>query len=912
MKRFIFLFISLFMASANAAEVTNLRCQGESATLGVDERNPRLSWQISGAEHDLKQQAYQILVARSRDDLDKEKLVWDTGKVASDQSIHLSYAGQELESRGQYFWKVKVWTHHQDAPLESPVARWEMGLLNESDWTASWISAPRVHNWREFINERRKRWEEQGIGEPKQTDPAPYLRKDFEVDREIAEARVYVTGLGYYELFLNGRKVGDHVLDPAFTRYDKRVLYEVYDLTEALESGTNVLAANLGDGWYNMHSLATWGFDKAVWRQSPTLLCQLEITYTDGSRKTVVSDDSWLSHPSPTVFTSILQGETYDARLEIKDWATAKAATATWIPAREVPGPAGVLRSQSMPPIRVTSELKPVEITEPKPGVYVVDFGRNIAGRVKISLTDTRKGDKLTLKYAEKLDQDGLCDQTEMERHMRQSRFQFDEYICAGRLSETWHPRFTYHGFQYVEVRGLKNKSDLEDFRAQVLHTDFESAGEFTSSSGLLNRIQEITLNAFVGNYHGYPTDCPHREKNGWTGDAHLAAHTGLLNYDSAAAYAKWIQDILEDQDEMGQISCIVPTAGWGRFWGNGLAWDSAFILIPWYAYLYTGDTEILERNYDGFRKYFAFVEKHKSSNWITNFGLGDWSPPHTKSSGQVNTPADLTSTSYFYHNAVLLSKMAAILGKPEDEAFFKDRADKIREAFLRTFFKEGVLGNGSQTSYASSLYHGLIPGEQQPDVLASLLGEIEAKGGHLDTGILGTKHLMRVLSDSGRSDVAYAIASKTTFPSWGYMVEQGASTLWERWDGLDSRNHIMFGDISAWFYEYLAGIQPDEKAPGFKHFFVKPFLPDTLDSVKASHRSPYGLIESSWEQDKESVAFSITVPHNSSATFVHPFDPSAAVTLNGRELAKEDKGSGTGLRLVSGTHRIVIRKQQK
>lgn len=909
MKPLCSLCMLLLMASSNAAEVKNLRCRRDSAPLGVDERNPRLSWQLSGSKHDLKQLAYQILVARSRDDLEKGILAWDTGRIASHQSIHHPYAGQELESRGQYFWKVRVWTNQQDKPLVSPVARWEMGLLNKSDWSASWISAPRVHDWRRFIADRRARWQDEGIGQPRQTDPAPYLRKGFEVGREVAKARVYVTGLGYYELFLNGRKVGGHVLDPAFTRYDKRVLYEVYDLTEELKAGANVLAANLGDGWYNMHSLATWGFDKAAWRQPPTLLCQLEMSYTDGTRETVVSDGSWLSHPSPTVFTSIRQGETYDARKELKGWATAEANLASWIPARLVPGPSGILRSQALPPIRVTSELKPSKITEPKPGVYVVDFGRNIAGRVKMSLTHTRKGDKLTLKHAEKLDKNGLCDQSELVRHMRQSRFELDEYICAGRPSETWHPRFTYHGFQYVEVHGLRNKSDLENFRAQVLHTDFATAGRFTSSSGLLNRIQEITLHAFVGNYHGYPTDCPHREKNGWTGDAHLAAQTGLLNFDSASAYAKWIQDILEDQDEMGQLSCIVPTAGWGRFWGNGLAWDNAFILIPWYTYIYTGDRTILERNYEGFKKYFAFVEKHKSHDWITNFGLGDWSPPHTENSGKVNTPSALTSTSCFYYDAVLLSKMAAILGKPEDEAFYQDRAGKIRDAFRGRFYKEGVLGNGSQTSYASALYHGLIPDGQQARVLARLLKEIEAKGGHLDTGILGTKYVMRCLSDSGRSDVAYAIATNTTFPSWGYMVKQGASTLWERWDGSDSRNHIMFGDISAWFYEYLAGIQPDEKSPGFKHFFVRPFLPTGLDRVKASHRSPYGLIESSWEQDQEAAEFTITVPPNSFATFVCPFDGFTAITLNGREFAGRGEGSGNRLALVSGVHRITIRK---
>ena len=897
----------LTLGILNALEVTDLRCERSVSPLDVDERNPLLSWQISSSKPDTKQLAYQIVVAKSRVDLRQGILMWDTGKIHSDESIWHAYSGPPLESRGQYFWKVRVWTNQQDRYLESPVANWEMGLLDTSDWIASWISAPRVHDWKRFVAERAARWKKEGIGQPRQTDPASYLRKNFSVARKVVKARVYVTGLGYYELFLNGRKVGNHVLDPAFTRYDKRVLYEDYDMTEELKQGVNVLAANLVDGWYNMHSLATWGFDKAAWRQPPTLLCQLEISYSDGTRETILSDDSWLSHPSPTVFTSIRQGETYDARKEVRGWANDQANLTSWVPARKVSGPIGRLRSQSLPPIRVIDELKPLKITEPKPGVYVLDFGRNIAGWVKIYLSQTQRGNKLSLKHAEKLDHNGLCDQADLEKHMRQSRFELDEYICAGRAIESWHPRFTYHGFQYVEVHGVRNKSDLENFRAQVLHTDFASAGRFTSSSELLNKVQEITLNAFVGNFHGYPTDCPHREKNGWTGDAHLAAQSGLLNYNSASSYAKWIQDILEDQDEKGQLSCIVPTAGWGRFGYNGLAWDSAFILIPWYTYVYTGEKRILERNYEGFKKYFDFVEKHKSNNWITNFGLGDWSPPHSKNSGKVNTPPVLTSTAYFFYNAVLLSKMAAILDKPDEESYYRERAAMIQDAFLQNFYKHGLVGNGSQTSYASALYHGLIPEGERSLVLAELLKAIERTGGHIDTGILGAKYLMRCLSEAGRSDVAYAIASKTSFPSWGYMVQQGASTLWERWDGLGSQNHIMFGDISAWFYEYLAGIQPDIENPGFKHFFVKPFLPHSLDSVCASHRSPYGLIESSWEQDELGVEFSVTVPANSSATFICPDKEFAAIRHNGQELEIQDQPSGYKLHLKSGEHSILL-----
>ncbi len=639
------------------------------------------------------------------------------------------------------------------------------------------------------------------------------------------------------------------MLDPAFTRYDRRALYAAYDVTGQLKTEFNAVAVLLGNGWYDMDAQAAWDFNKAAWRARPTLRCQLEVTFADGSVRTITSDETWRVAPSPITFNCIRQGETYDARREIAGWNTADVGDADWSLAKIGPGSKGTLSAQMMPPIKVMQTLKPAKVTEPKPGVYVFDLGQNIAGWARLKVSGPA-GAEVVVQYAERLSDDGTIDQKDIAVHTKSTPFQTDTYILKGEGTETWEPRFVYHGFQYVQVTGLPGKPDADAIQGRIVHTAFDQTGLFECSNDLFNKIQRCTLWAYVGNFHGYPTDCPHREKNGWTGDAHLAAELGLYNFDAAAAYTKWMTDLKDEQRDSGELPGIVPTAGWGYAWGNGPAWDSAYVLIPWYLYQYRDDTRILAEHYD-------------------RLGLGDWVPAKTE------TPAKVTSTGYYYRDALIVSKIAAMLGKTDDARHYADLAMRIRDAFNRAFFdpKTGLYAGGTPTAMSCALYHGLVPPAERQRVVDKLVEMIEKNDDHLDAGILGTKYLIDALTACDRADVVYKMATKTTYPSWGHWIEQGATTLWEQWDGGASRNHIMFGHISAWFYQALAGINLGPDTVGFKHIVIKPQLLGDVTWVRAEHESMYGTIKSAWDIKGDRFTLKVAVPTNTTATVYVPCD---------------------------------------
>jgi len=845
-------------------QVVDLRCEYLVDPVGIDVVQPRLSWKLESLWRGQKQTAYQILVAASEEMLNDGRAdLWDTGKVASDQSIHVVYAGKPLSSRTRCCWKVRIWDENDRASEFSEPAAWEMGLLTPQDWTAKWISTP-------------------GSDEDKAPRPAPMFRKGFVLSERPVSARVYICGLGYYELHLNGAKVGDHVLDPAFTRYDRRALYVTYDVTDRLRKGPNALGVILGNGWYNMHTRAVWDFDKAPWRDRPVVRCQLEVTLADGTKTVVATDASWRVSTGPIVFDSIRNGETYDARLENADWDAPEYNGADWPAAQIDAGPKGEIRAQMMPAIKVTGTLKPAKLTEPKPGVYVFDTGQNMTGWARLHVSGP-VGTQVIMRYGERLNPDGTLDQREIGQHIKTGKPQTDTYILKGKGSEVWEPRFAYYGFQYVEVTGLPGKPDLDTLEARVVHTAFDSAGTFECSNELFNRIQHNTLWSYVSNFFGYPTDCPHREKNGWTGDAHLAAEAGLYNFHSAPAYAKWMNDFKDEQRDSGELPGIVPTSGWGYQWGNGPAWDSAYVLIPWYLYEYQGNTRVIAEHYDRLKRYVDYLTG-KAKNHIVAIGLGDWVPAKTA------TPEKVTSTGYYYRDALIVSKIAALLGKAEDAKKYGDLAQSIREAFNKEFYdpKTGLYAGGTQTAMSCALYHGLVPGDQRQKVLDNLIAMIQKNGGHLDAGILGTKYLIDSLTAGGRADIVYTMATKTDYPSWGRWIAEGATTLWEQWDGNASRNHIMFGHISAWFYQVLGGIMPDSEAVGFKHFIIKPQLLGDVKWVRARHESMYGTIKSSWEIQADKFILKIVVPVNTTATVYVPSD-NQIVGTQGPDMIRTD-----------------------
>lgn len=709
--------------------------------------------------------------------------------------------------------------------------------------------------------------------------PAPMLRRVFSLDGPVRRARLSICGLGYAEVSLNGRKVGDHVLDPAYTDYAKRLLYVTHDVTEYLKTGKNALGVTLGTGWYDVHTLAVWNFDAAPWRHSPRMILRMDVELEDGRRVSVASDGEWKHATGPTVFDSIYEGETYDARREKPGWDTAGYDDSGWEPVRVLEAPKGALRAQMLPPMRVTETLKPVRVTEPRPGVYVYDLGVNIAGFPRLTI-EGPAGTTVTMKCGERLNADGTVDQREIavytvERDPRQ-RLQTSVYTLKGEGREVWEPRFHYAGFQYVEVTGAPGPLTLDNLEGRVVHTDLERVGRFECSNALLNRIHEAAVRAYLGNLHGIPTDCPTREKNGWTGDAHIAAELGIYNFDGSAFYTKWLNDLADAQRPDGDLPGIVPSSGWGYGIGIGPAWDSAFLHIPWDLYRYYGDVRILETHFDGMRRYVDFLTS-RAENGIVSYGLGDWVPFDTQTS-----PA-LTSTSYYYRDAVIVSEVAKILGKEEEARRYQELAGRIRKAFNARFFHEetGLYDNGSQTALSCALYQGLVEPEHVARVVENLVEAVAKRDYHIDTGLLGSKYLLNVLLDHGRADVAYRVASQKTLPGWGWWIEQGATTLWEQWKGTDSRNHVMFGDIGAWFYKALAGIRVEE--PGFREFIIRPRIVDGLTSASAEYQSIAGLIVSAWSVEGDTLTLRVRVPANTRARVYVPASDGAEVREGGR-----------------------------
>jgi len=872
---------------------SQLQCEYLDNPQGIDNPQPRLSWILDSKQRAEKQIAYQILAASSEALLKADTGdLWDTGKIASDQTVQVVYAGKALDSCQRCCWKVRVWDQTGKISAYSPPARWEMGLLSPQDWQGQWIASTADTN----------------------SLPAPLLRHVFTLDGRIKQARVYICGLGYYELHVNGSKIGDHLLDPGYTRYDRRDLYVTYDVTDALRRGKNAIGVILGNGWYNVQTKAVWDFHKAPWRAAPKLLLQLRVEYTDGRIETIATDSRWTASSGPITFDSIYGGETYDARAELPGWDKPDYNDSAWSQAQVVSAPGGRLAAQMMPPIKAdsnTQPIKPVKLTEPRPGVFLFDLGQSLAGFAELRVRGPA-GAKIVLKYGERLSKDGLLDRTDIQQHIARvdasQQYQTDSYILKGKGWETWHSRFDYHGFRYVEVTGLPGQPTLDTLRGIFIHSAVPVAGEFTCSNPILNRIWTAGRWSYLSNLQGIPTDCPHREKNGWTGDAHLAAEQGLFNYASAAVYTKWINDLGDEQRPTGELPGIVPTSGWGYAWGNGPAWDSAFLLIPYYLYEYCGDTKVLCDHYDGLKRYVDYLTG-KASGGIVNIGLNDWAPFKT------TTPTDITSTAYYYRDAQIVALTAGLLGNTADAQKYAALAASIKTAFNDKFYhaNTGLYGNGSQTSLSCALYQGLVEPQNQARVLTNLVAAVEQANNHIDTGILGAKYLLNALLENGRADVAYRIASQKDLPSWGWWMEQGATTLWEQWNGSESRIHIMFGDISAWFYKALAGINPDPAAPAFKHFIVKPNLVGGLTSAKATYNSVQGRIVSDWKCADGRFDWTVTIPANTTATVYVPVADAGSIKESGSPAVEAEgvtllrvEGDRTLFEVGSGTYRFT------
>jgi len=823
---------------------TNLLCEYTSNPLGIDVVQPRFFWVCNHSERGQIQSAYQILVGSNWANLDTENGdEWDSGKVVSEESINISYAGNSLESGKTYFWKVRIWDKNGKVSTWSKVATFEMSLLKPDDWKAHWI----------------------GLSD-KKNEKGPLFRKEFKLDKDIARARVYISGLGYYELRINGKRVGDYVLDPGRTDYSKRVLYVTYDITNFLKKGTNAVGIMLGNGWYNAQ-----GVMGEVSYGLPKLILQINIDFVDNTTTRIISDSTWKIADGPIISNNVYLGESYDARLEKPGWDTPNYNDITWNDAKIVESPGGVMKAQMLQPIKVLRIIKPIKITNPKSGIYIYDMGQNMVGWVKLFVRGIR-GTKITLKFAERLYDNGMINPKTAGSEFGIT--QTETYILKGKDIEVWQPRFTYHGFRYVEVTGFLGKPTLESIKGCVVHSAVEHIGEFTTSSALLNQIQRNILWTQLGNLHSVPTDCPHREKSGWLGDAQVTAEEAIYNFNMSRFYTKWLNDIMGAQDEeTGDLPAIVPSKRVKKG-GAPPAWGSAYILIPWYLYLYYGDERVLKQHYGGMSRWVDFLS-NKAKDYILSYGLGDWCPPGYVS--PKNTPVTLTSTGYYYYNVLIISQVAQILGKSDDAIKYSKLANCIKMAFNNKFFNENdnYYATGSQCSNAFPLFLGLVPEDRKMAVLKNLVRDIvEIHKSHLNTGIFGTKYMMEVLTNYGQVSIAYTIATQTTYPSWGYEISKGATTLWEVWDygatrdGYPdrSRNHPMFGSISSWFYKTLAGINIDPAGPGWWLIIIKPHIVGDLDYVSASIKTIRGMVSSSWTRRDSSLVLNVILPVNSQA----------------------------------------------
>lgn len=824
----------------------DLRCEYSFNPLGIDVASPRFSWVLEHSERAQLQSAYQVLVASSRDSLDADRgEMWDSGKVASDESTNVPYKGAPLESGRTYYWKVRVWDKDGRVSPWSKVAFFEMGLLSQDDWRGKWIEG--------------KVYGESSYSDPvhgtKKTSYGCLLRKEFSLDKKIRRARAYICGLGYYELHINGKRVGDHVLDPGWTDYKKRVLYSTYDVTTSLREGKNAVGIMLGNGRY----VKAYGYDGL-----PKAILELNIEFVDGSTKSIVTDETWKSAQGPILSNDIYGGETYDARLERPGWDLPGYDDSDWDEVKVADEPGGKLVSQaSFPPIKVTRTIPPLRISAPRPQVYVYDFGQNFTGWVRLRVRGPR-GTKVTLRYAELLNEDGTINMVP-SRGARAT----DTYILKGEGEEIYEPHFTYHGFRYVEVTGFPGTPTLENIEGRVVHSAVEPVGGFICSNQLINQIHKNVLWGQLSNLMSIPTDCPQRdERMGWMGDAQLSAEEAIYNFDMATFYTKWLEDIKEAQKEDGSVPDVVPP--YWSFYPADPAWGTACVVIPYLLYQYYGDKRILESCYSLVKGWVDFLTS-KAEDYIVPLGkYGDWCPPaHIK---PVETPMEFTSTWYYYHDALLLSRMAKILGKSSDAEKYFELSEKIKEAFNRKFLKDGRYATGSQTCSTLPLFLDMVPEDKKKDVLKSLIEDIAVMhGGHLNTGIVGTRYLLDVLTKYGEVELAYRIASQDTYPSWGYMIREGATTVWERWEylsggGMNSHNHIMFGSVDAWFYKVLAGINVDPAGPGFRKVIIRPHPVKDLKYVSASVRTVKGTISSSWSNLTGSLSLKVSLPTNTQA----------------------------------------------
>ncbi|ASZ12420.1 glycoside hydrolase family 78 protein [Chitinophaga pendula] len=877
------LYLSALRASGQQLQPVRLRCEQLTDPLGIDAEHPRLSWQLSDDRNGALQQAYSIVVG-----IDTVAVAgghgdhWESGRVEGAAQL-VTYAGKALAPFTRYYWRVAVWDK-DGHPGTARMGHFETGMMGSHHWKGAWISD----------------------GNDIQLRPAPYFRNTFAARKAIKSARAYIAVGGLYELYINGQRIGDHRLDPMYTRYDRRVLYLTHDVTAALQAGDNAIGVLLGNGWYNHQSTAVWYFHRAPWRNRPVFCMDLRITYMDGSVETLSTNEHWKTSLSPVIFNSIYTGEHYDARKEQEGWSTAGFNDSSWRPSMVRAAPAQQIVSQAMTPIREIARIPSVRMQALNDTTYLFDLGRNIAGVSHLRVSGPA-GTVVRLKHGERLRKDGHVDQSNIDAHYRPTDqsdpFQTDLFILRGKGEEEFMPRFNYKGFQYVEVSASHPlRLTRESLEGREWHSDVGVSGYISSSNPVINKIWAATNNSYLANLFGYPTDCPQREKNGWTGDAHIAVETGLYGFDAITVYEKWLADHRDEQQANGVLPAIIPTSGWGYQWANGPDWTSTIALIPWNVYLFYGDTTLLAACYDHIKRYVDHITDLSPAG-LTAWGLGDWVPVKSVS------PVELTSSSYYFADTRVLALAAELLGKSADAVKYQALSEKIRDAINRKYLDTatGRYGKGWQTELSVPLFWGIVPAALKAKTAALLASRVAADSFHLDVGILGARAVLNALSENGYADIAYQVAAQRTYPSWGWWIENGATTLYENWNIAAmqdiSLNHIMFGDINAWLYKGIGGILPDSAAPGFRHVLLKPHFVKGLAHFEARHMGPYGEIRSTWKRQGQRIIYEVSVPAGSYATV---YFPAGKVSLAGKGIATDKDHRYT---IPAGRYQFEVRE---
>ncbi len=915
-----------------------LRCEYRVNPLGIGETSPRLSWVVESGERGQRQTAYRIIVASSAAQLaEGHGDLWDTGKVVSSETTGIVYAGKPLGSGQQCFWKIKVWDAVRRESLWSESAFWTMGLLQPSDWQAQWIGADQLRqaalaaatntaSATPAPAKSKSSAKSTATGtnvpaaNPASTNapikntlprmpsratvpPAVYLRTGFTVKQRVACATLYATGLGWFDLHLNGRRVTDDYFNPGWTDYNKRVYYRAYDVTDTVRSGANAFGVILSDGWYS--GCIGWKSQRNHYGNHPRVLAQLVLEFADGTRQIVTTGPDWKASLGPVTHADILQGETHDATKEISGWDKAGFNDKSWQGVDLGTDLSPVVQAHPGPPVVAFKEFTAKSITEPKPGRFVFDFGQNFAGVTRLSVRG-KAGQKITIRHGERLDPDGTIHTANLR-----TAAATDEYICKGKGTEVWSPRLTFHGFQYVEVTGLTEKPNDETIVGMALGSETTIAGEFACSDPMLNQLHNNVYWTQRANFIDIPTDCPQRdERLGWTGDAQVYIRTATLNTDVQAFFAKWLVDLEDGQRADGQFPKVAPVKVTDA--DGGPAWADAGVICPWTIYEVYGDKRVLERHYPSMQKFIEFCGKRSTPELLPPAKYhcyGDWVSIKTE------TPKEVIYTAYFAYSTRLLARAAEALGKTEDAVKYNALFEKIKAAFNTAYVAaDGRIRGDTQCSYVLALAFELVDGEAAKRAAEHLVADIAKHDWRLTTGFVGTKDLMLVLAKIGRNDVAYRLVHNETFPSWGFSIKNGATSIWERWDGwtpevgfeksgMNSFAHYSFGAVYGWMAENIGGIRNAGLA--YDRILIAPEPGGKLTSARVAYDSIRGTIRSEWKKSAAGFTLNVLIPANTTGIVSLPAASADDITEGGSPLV--DARGLKFLKMEGGRAQIAV-----